>query len=599
MNLFVLGLNCRDDLAIRALDRLVDIANLYPQLDPDTRWSWEDGNGVFAGSVHTPRFALGSRRYVHRDEQGVTFFDGTAIDKLGEIAPHDAGALQEAWDGLADRLEGQYVAIRIWKSPARVGILNDFLGMRQVYYRRIEEGCVFSSSVELLAGLGERCGLDSLGVSSFLCWGWASGDRTLVRDVRVLPPGQYWTWSARDGREPSRTTHYPPTILARLPQKRLTRRSIDLLADRLADQVTGLTQQYEEVSCGLTAGRDSRLLAALLSSRNVPVRYVTYVPDESSSEARIACQVAEALHLSHEVSVPPDEDGGIVAEWEEISKDLVRQNDGMVTLWQVAVMLNRKNRIERLDVSLGGHGGEISRGFYLEPQRLLLPSSEAGIHRFMLARLIGSDAGLATAEAKVEARAFVAEFVDQKLREGYAPDNIPDAFYTYDRVSRWAATVGMRPTLPLSEVFLPFCTRPYVELAFSMRLRDRYAEALQLRGIPQLAPALARVPFDKGTSGTMRIAKDLVRCAARLDPFGLLERRRQAGDSNVWWAQTLLPRLRDECLEQESSPLWDFVDRGAFERTTAEVSADAFLPAEAVLRVATLFYYYQHRCGST
>ncbi len=228
-------------------------------------------------------------------------------------------------------------------------------------------------------------------------------------------------------------------------------------------------------------GRDSRLLAAILSTRGVPVRYVTYAP-EDSREAQVASGVAAALHLSHEIS--SGEGGEIVAEWDQISRDLVRQTDGMATLWQVAVMLNRAKQVACLNVFLGGHGGEISRGFYLEPQYLLLPARPKGIRRFMFARLIGSDAGLATADAKAEAREFLGEFVDQKLAEGFRPESVPDAFYTYDRVGRWAATVGMRPSLPVSEVFVPFCTRPFVE-----SWRQEYNEERPHGALNKITPA--------------------------------------------------------------------------------------------------------------
>jgi asparagine synthase (glutamine-hydrolysing) len=605
MNLFVFGWNCQAELTNRALEQLLSVGDLYPQIDSATSWSWTGGEGVFAGSVHTPQDALGTRRYVEHDDYGVAFFDGTAVDTRNEIAPQNAGDLRRAWDGLAERLEGQYVAVRIEKSPARVDILNDFLGMRQVYYRRIDRGYVFSNSVELLARLDESCELDPLGVSSFLCFGHASGDRTLLRDIRVLPPGQQWTWKASDGAEPSHETHYSPSRLARLSRGRLTRDDIDRLADRLARVVTGLTNQYDEVSCGLTGGRDSRLLAAILTGRQVPVRFATYGPGESR-DAQLARRIAAALRVRHEVQ--SGEGDEIAAEWDQISKALVCQNDGLVSLWQVAVMLNRESRVERLDVFLAGHGGEISRGVYLGPQHLVLPSSRRGIRRFMLARLFGSDAGLATVDARGEARAFVERLVNQELDQGYEPNSVPDAFFTYDRTRRWAGTVGVRPSLPVGDVFEPFCTRPFVELAFSMQLRDRYTEALHLRAIPQLAPALTGIPFDKSDNQAVRVAKDLARSVARRDPFGLIERKRWRSESGVQWVQTLVPRLRAECLEQANSPLWDFVDRGAFERVTDERSVSASSPAEAVLRVVTLFYYWRERqsvrtgaetCGSS
>ena len=59
------------------------------------------------------------------------------------------------------------------------------------------------------------------------------------------------------------------------------------------------------------------------------------------------------------------------------------------------------------------------------------------------------------------------------------------------------------------------------------------------------------------------------------------------------WFEAKREQVREVCLSQTDSLLWDFVDRPLFERITSPAtdSADRFRYRSALYNIATLFYY--------
>jgi asparagine synthase (glutamine-hydrolysing) len=589
MNLFVVGWQLPDGAAPLIRLAFAKTSEAYPQLDPSTGWEYGDGQNVFAGSMHVHQGALGNRRYVWRDATGVSFYDGSIVDSVGDRAFYDAQELALHWEEVPERLEGQYVVVKVSSDPASVEITTDFLGMRQVYFAALGQGLVLSNSATLLARLGGGIDLDPLGVSSLLSWGWATGDRTLLREVRVVPGGETWSWSADRGRE-ERKSHYPRTKLASIRTSRLTGARSLAMAESLRALIKQLERQSDEVLLGLTGGRDSRLIASILRGAGEGIRSVTYAPT-TSRDAVIAARVAEALDLAHAVEPPPE--GGITEEWDRIAPGLTRQCDGLVDLGQVGVMLNREDHLDHLGIFIAGHGGEIPRGFYLEPLFLLSRPGQREVVSLLAGRLLESHGGLLEPAVERSCRAYLDEFVAARLDEGFAAADVPDAFYTYERVGRWASTVGIRPSLPVTDVFEPLCCRPFVEMSFGIPRSERYFESIHSRSTRVLAPELKSIAFDKRATRSERVVRDMLRWALRNDPTGKLARLRATAVEHADWIEPLVPRIREICLDQGGSDAWSFVNRTLFERITSrEIESKErarFVPG--LLRVATVFYY--------
>jgi asparagine synthase (glutamine-hydrolysing) len=296
----------------------------------------------------------------------------------------------------------------------------------------------------------------------------------------------------------------------------------------------------------------------------------------------------------------------VLAEWEEASRRLTQQNDGMVNLWQIADVLQQPSCIDRLSISLWGIGGEIARGFYSEPKAFLFPHGLEGIQRFLSKRLVKDHRRLIRHEATALAQTYLQQFVEEVVAEDFVPLDVPDVFYTYERVRRWAGS-NARKGRPISDRFSPFCSRPFLEAAFAMPAQHRYSESLHYELIRLLVPDLHRFPFAKEPWPSQQPLMNIVRSLAegavrkvyggihyRLFPSNLKKPIQPPSWDHSAWLEAMCPRLRELCLDHANSSLWDFVDRSVFQRVISNVT-DAVERRRYIgglYNVATLFYYY-------
>ncbi len=112
------------------------------------------------------------------------------------------------------------------------------------------------------------------------------------------------------------------------------------------------------VRCALTAGRDTRVLLALLQNagREGDAQFYTGGAP-GSADLEVGAELAERLGLGHTIESPSMEgrDWGLAAE------RFVAQNDGLASLLQLPDYIELTAPPERLGVTLWGVGGEIGR----------------------------------------------------------------------------------------------------------------------------------------------------------------------------------------------------------------------------------------------
>ena len=92
------------------------------------------------------------------------------------------------------------------------------------------------------------------------------------------------------------------------------------------------------------------------------------------------------FNLSHTVNIQTTKN--IIEEWDAASYRLILQNDSMVSLSQIADVLQQSSNVDCLDLSLWGIGGEIGRGFYAAPEIFLYRYETQCIQDFLSKRLV-------------------------------------------------------------------------------------------------------------------------------------------------------------------------------------------------------------------
>ena len=117
-----------------------------------------------------------------------TAYDGLPL--LGEGGePWDAGTLARRWADLPQRMEGACCAFQLRPEADAGELVTDPVGMLPVYRAAFDGGWVVSNSMLAVRSLLDRHGLDEEAAATFLCLGWALGERTIVEGISAVRGG--------------------------------------------------------------------------------------------------------------------------------------------------------------------------------------------------------------------------------------------------------------------------------------------------------------------------------------------------------------------------------------------------------------------------
>jgi len=614
VNLFIVGWNLPEELCSRALAELQGMTDIYPRLDPRTVWHYSSRNGsVFAASMHTDNEAASPRRYVTKGENQVVFYSGLPINSNGGFAAHNSEALSSNWEQLTESLEGMFCIVRAQDNPSQLEIITDIVGMEQAFCFRKNGLWLMSNSVQLIERVAGNQALDPVGVSLYVGMDWVGGDHTLKSDIKVIPGGQLWSWREGDN-EPRKISYYSPSKLACLPKRKLKPSFYKQVSDDIFQTLSVLSRNFENINCALTGGRDSRLAAVFFIYGGLPVQYYTF-GETSGTDAKIAQQISEAFNLNYKLISVTSSD--VLKNWDEICRQIVLQGDGMASIDLAASILACLNmNKDHLYIDVGGTGGELAKGFYSRPNLdLFMNRFDIGKMKNYMANIIARDyGGIIRREAVEITRNHVNSFVEQYTDLGIAPIDIPDVFFLYSRLRRRRGS-NKRVYMQYQDFFTPYITRSFIEAVFSMPATQRYTQPLHYNIIRLLSPELHSLPFDSGHWKSQKSAMHLIKFYRNMisgkarrkissmtgthsQPKKLSPKMHTATDmfDNVVWFKEKREQLRELCLDQNNSLIWDFVNRSLFDKITSpNADPEDFSQYGTYItlcyRIATLFNY--------
>jgi asparagine synthase (glutamine-hydrolysing) len=207
-------------------------------------------------------------------------------------------AAYQTWDIAAfDRLNGMY-AFAIWDNETRrLVALRDRTGKKPFYYCTLADGSLlFASEVKALlkSGLVERR-VDMAMVDAYLALGYVPPDRTIFRDIKVLPPASHLTWRAGELKSGS---YWRPDLVA---SESITETEAVEELRRLVDAAVA-RRMIADVPVGafLSGGLDSTTVVTLMSRRSAaPVKTFSVGFGNLINELPYAGAVARQLNTEH------------------------------------------------------------------------------------------------------------------------------------------------------------------------------------------------------------------------------------------------------------------------------------------------------------
>jgi hypothetical protein len=576
MNLFVISCGAISQERVRIAEAMREQARLFPGPTAgdieETTWTGPVHVAWLRASKPTSAVAAGPDR--------VVLVDGVAIRGSGDkvITAADVASQPAGYFTGDSELDGQFAIADATADSVDTAI--DALGLCRLYWWHGGNGWIISNRAEPLRRLSGAQGLDLTAAATFMSVGWVTGNGTLLPGIQTLPAGARWSWT------PTRSV----TLTRPRDPWRIVARSRETvgtvaLADALVARCAAVGTWAGEVEASLTSGLDSRLIFMLLQAGEVKAKYITG-GDPQSRDVVVASKIAAAYGAEHR-ALPPFSKLAVLEAWPALSRKLVAQNDGLVSLWQVVDLMRSP---VGAPVALWGVGGSVGRSFFGTPRDLAAIATGPMLSRFMASRVTDCH-GLLTAEAKAASSGQLQDFVDTALAQGARPHDIPDAFHTLEQIGKWGSANAQK-TFPVP-MYSPFCTLPYLRAAFALSPVRRYSEPFHFRLFKHFAHGsdIASHPTGKWRSQVpyLNLLYGLKRQKAmqnpERDPLGL----------RYEMMEVIRDELVSRCMDRGSSCLWQIIDRRAFEAAMSAAPDYRAKIATSIYGAVTLFEYEAFR----
>jgi|GEM_PF-3099199 len=578
-------------------------ARRFPQLEGGATVSARSADGRLAvAALSHPEELAGPRRYSARRDEVLTLFDGFPVDRNGSFAAHDAGVLHERWGEAADSLEGIFSALRVDLGAGTVECLLDVVGMAKVFLAESANGWVLSNSVGALRAACDLDAPDPVGVSGLLALGWPLS-RTLVAGIEPLEGGRLHRLAVA-----GRTEQPYLTAAEVAPRNNAHRvRDAEMLAAALRQTSASAIGSVADVSCPLTAGRDTRVLFALMLSlgRTDLDYYTSGVAGEPDVEiSRMLARHAGVEHRLTTPAVPADLD-----RWTAATASFCAQTDGMATIHGISDHVDHGDRPAPLGLKVWGPGGEIARAGnigMLIPFASQVPGLRSSweVQKRVLETKTSTLGGVVRPEAVDATRRYLRDFADRRRDEGWRSREVLESYYAFERVRNWAST-GVRRVSGATDLFSPYISRDFYEYAFSLSPGERYMEAAHYRLLSVLSPELRDLPFEKpwkpqrpalapalAVGGVAGAVRGRLRRSDKHEDVSATAAPAQPLDFGRAWFEAGLPAHRELCASVPQSPLWDYVDRARLEAALSGPAAGRAADVEGLCGVLTAFWYF-------
>ena len=267
-----------------------------------------------------------------------------------------------------EKLNGCFGGVLVDTPNNAVVLFNDRYGLGRLYYHEGPNGFYFASEAKaLLKVLGHLRQLDLRSLGEFLSCDCVLQDRTIFRDIFILPAASAWTF--RPNRAVEKRRYFDPADWE--DQVQLSPLDYyDALKDTFPTVLPRYLRHPAGVAMSLTGGLDGRLIMAW--SRPEPGQMPCYTFGScfgETADVRIANRIAS---LCGQPFTELQLDETFLSQFPELAQEAILVSDGTMDVTGAAeLFVNRLARSIRPVRLTGNYGSEILRGHVaFRPRRI-------------------------------------------------------------------------------------------------------------------------------------------------------------------------------------------------------------------------------------
>jgi asparagine synthase (glutamine-hydrolysing) len=279
-------------------------------------------------------------------------FDGTNASYLVHLYEEEEGNFLKYLNGL---FQGILVDIR----KGNVILFNDRYGMQRIYYHEDNDAFIFSSEAKsLLKVRSELRKIEPRGLGEFFSCGCVLQDRTLFKNVFLLPGGSSWVF--HNGRAIKKDYYFKPKDWENQPIL-----ENEIFYNKLKETFSATLPKYfhskQPIGMSLTGGLDTRMIMAWANRTPGSLPCYTFGSNyRDCADVRISRQIAKICRQPHEtIFISPQ----FFNDFAQLAEKAVFISDGtMDVTGSVELYINKiANQVAPVRMT-GNYGSEILRG---------------------------------------------------------------------------------------------------------------------------------------------------------------------------------------------------------------------------------------------
>ncbi|MFH1999251.1 MAG: asparagine synthase-related protein, partial [Planctomycetota bacterium] len=287
--------------------------------------------------------------------EGTQAATSSLIRLLGEIRSRDLSGLRS--------LNGQFNAVAGFPGPKRMVVVTDRLGSRPLYYGSSGTKQIVASEIKaVVAALDRPFPLSQQGVLELFAFGHNVGDRTVLKGIRVLPPGSVIEIDERGIRSsPYFQYRYRAEPYLKDPAA---------LGERITSAVREAVPAYFRArgrkGFFLSGGLDSRIIAGAVEEEFIPLNAFTFGYPESR-DVVYAANLSKRLGFTHHVFTYPE------IYLSKVIRDVVARTECAAPFYHATSLLFHERIHAEADAIVVGFCGDVFSGGHLRPAMFKLP----------------------------------------------------------------------------------------------------------------------------------------------------------------------------------------------------------------------------------
>ena len=255
-------------------------------------------------------------------------------------------------------LNGMFHGLAIDQSSKRVLLFNDRFGMHRLYYHRSEQGFYFACEAKaILTVKPELRVVDARSMGEFIGMSCVLENRTIFKDIHVLPGASLWTF--RNAELADKSTYFSPQEWEQqtpLSSSEYYRELREVISSTLPRYFEGT----ERIGIAMTGGLDTRVILALHPSAPGTLQSYTFAgPIRESQDVLIGRKVAGICNHPYQVITVSD---GFLKHFPDYAQRGIYLTEGTVDVYRSSdLYLSEQARAIAPVKIVGTYGSEILR----------------------------------------------------------------------------------------------------------------------------------------------------------------------------------------------------------------------------------------------